>query len=213
MQNTIDKLARIEKRLQAAKGVEAKALGIDYLLPLFKTFVDDVAAIFAEQGQAIAEQGDAIEQLADGGDADLLEDCRSMIVKLAGLLDEAFVAAGFMKITDKGLVPGQAPGDLVEKYLAIGAEVTELVADLEESINEQDEEDDDGPDGDPGEPAAKPADVLALVPAVAPAAATEQVAVVAAPALEPDSVEPGEPTSTEKGGTATRSTEHDTDAA
>lgn len=201
---TIEKLLKVEKRLQAAKGVEAKALGTDYILPILRALIDETSSKFAELDERVDEASDG------GADADILEDCRNIIVKFAGLMDEVMVAAGFMKVTNAGLVAGNAPGDIIQRYMDLGTEASELVADIEESLSDEDDEDDDGPDGDPGEPAAKPdANVVAFVAAADPV--KPDLASVA-PALEPDSVEPAEP-ATAKGGATAVNTEHDTDAA
>jgi hypothetical protein len=215
MQKLLDKFNKTSLRLNESKGLEARALGKDYILPLIKGLFE----VFAESSDRIDAVEDGLEDLAasvaSGVDPDieLLEDCVEVVIKLAGLLDETMVAAGFFAVTDKGMKnTGKAPGDLAERFLAAGAEAVELVKDIQEQIanaEQEDDEDDVDADGDQAQQdSAEPeARVVGAIGA-------------GAKVIEPDLVEPaaadstGEPTSNGAvEAVTTTSTEHDTDAA
>jgi post-segregation antitoxin (ccd killing protein) len=201
-----EKLARSEKRLREMKGgIEAKVLANDFIFPLFRSLGVDVEEALV----GLNERLEGVEDAVEGGDLDLLEDARNVILRLAGLVDSTMIAAGFFEATDKGLrKTAKAPADLAQDYDEVGAQVVEVIREIEEELSDEDEEDDDGPDGDPGEPAAV---VGAITPAAAPdvlEAPRVAVTATAASIVDADVVEAG--------GTPALTvtpTEHDTDAA
>ena len=165
-------LGRYAKKLAGLKHIDAKQLGLDYLLPL----LDLLARVSDETNGEVDALRDEIEQL-EGDDVDLLAVARDFILRQLAIIDELSVAAGFFNVSANGLVDtgkldslGAEGKALKRKVLELGPDGADVIKELQDAIEAaEDQEDDDGEDlTDAVRAIADVQDAMGLAPATAP---------------------------------------------
>jgi len=138
-------ISKYAARLTQMKHIDAKDLALNYIFPLLTRLAKesgDHAELIADLTEAVAEDGFDFDALAE-----TFENALGTIVKLAQLLDETMVTAGFYTVSKNGLVAtDKLPTNLRESYEAVGAQGLDAVRDIQEAMQAIEERGDDADD-------------------------------------------------------------------